>query len=109
MTLSWLLIITILAAAFAIVDGVRRVRGRNNSVLAIAELVLAVLMLISVFIAFPAPLSTFLFALALEIEQGDDLRHAGRDRQAALDGQVDLHGGSLATGCAETRRARPGR
>ncbi len=67
MTLSWLLIITILAAAFAIVDGVRRVRGRNNSVLAIAELVLAVLMLFSVFIAFPAPLSTFLFALALEI------------------------------------------
>jgi len=67
MTLSWLLIITILAAVFAIVDGIRRVRGRNNSILAVAELVLAVLMLISVFIAFPAPFSTFIFALALEV------------------------------------------
>ncbi len=67
MTISWLLIITILAAVFAIVDGIRRVRGRNNSILAVAELVLAVLMLISVFIAFPAPFSTFIFALALEV------------------------------------------
>lgn len=68
MTLSWLLIVTVLAAALAIVDGIRRVRGhRSNSILAIAELVLAVLMLISVFVAFPAPLGTFLFSLALEI------------------------------------------
>lgn len=67
-TLSWLLIITVLAAALAIFDGVRRLRGhRSNSILAIAELVFAVLMLISVFVAFPAPLGTFLFSLALEI------------------------------------------
>jgi hypothetical protein len=43
MLLSWLLIITILAAVFA------------------------VLMLVSIFIAFPAPLGTFIFALALEV------------------------------------------
>ena len=68
MTLSWLLIITVLAAALAIVDGVRRVRGhRSNSILAIAELVFAVLMLISVFVAFPAPLGTILFSIALEV------------------------------------------
>jgi uncharacterized membrane protein len=68
MTLSWLLIITVLAAALAVVDGVRRVRGhRTNSILAIAELVFAVLMLISVFVAFPAPLGTILFSIALEI------------------------------------------
>ncbi len=67
MTLTWLLIITVLAAALALIDGVRRLRGRNNSILAIAELVLAALMLVSVFIAFPAPLSTFIFAIALEV------------------------------------------
>jgi hypothetical protein len=67
-TLSWLLIITVLAAALAIFDGIRRIRGHHsNSILAIAELVFAVLMLLSVFIAFPAPLSTFLFALGLEV------------------------------------------
>ncbi|HPM52389.1 MAG TPA: hypothetical protein PK282_09150, partial [Rhodoglobus sp.] len=49
-------------------DGIRRVRGnRTNSILAIAELVFAVLMLISIFIAFPAPLGTFVFAVALEV------------------------------------------
>ncbi|MEO6942759.1 MAG: hypothetical protein ABI238_03910 [Terrimesophilobacter sp.] len=66
-TLSWLLIITILAAALAVWDGLRRLRGRrSHSILAIAELVFAVLMLLSIFIAFPAPLGTFLFALVLE-------------------------------------------
>lgn len=68
MTLSWLLIITVLAAALAIFDGVRRVRGhKSNSILAIAELLFAVLMLVSVFVALPAPLGTAFFAIGLEI------------------------------------------
>jgi len=68
MVISWLLLITIAAAGLAIFDGVRRVRGHHgNSIIAIAELVLAVLMLVSVFIAFPAPLGTILFAIGLEI------------------------------------------
>ena len=67
-TLSWLLIITVLAAVLALFDGIGRLRGkRSNSILAIAELVFAVLMLLSIFIAFPAPFTTFLFALILEI------------------------------------------
>lgn len=67
-TLSWLLIITILAAALALFDGISRLRGRrSNSILAIAELVFAVLMLISIFFAFPAPMGTFLFAIILEV------------------------------------------
>ncbi len=67
-TLSWLLIITILAAAFAIFDGISRLTGRrSNSILAIVELLLAVLMLLSIFFAFPAPLGTFLFSLLLEV------------------------------------------
>jgi len=67
MTISLLLVITILAAALAVIDAVRRLRGRNNSILAVAELVFAALMLISVFIAFPAPFSTYIFALILLI------------------------------------------
>ena len=67
-TLSWLLIVTILAAALALFDGISRVRGRGgNSILAIAELLFAALMLVSIFFAFPAPLGTFLFALILEV------------------------------------------
>ena len=67
-TLSWLLIITVLAAALALFDGISRLRGkRSNSILAIAEIVFAVLMLLSIFIPFPAPFTTFLFALILEI------------------------------------------
>ena len=67
-TLSWLLIITILAAALALIDGIFRLRGRrSNSVLAIAELVFALLMLLTLFFAFPAPLTTLLFAILLEV------------------------------------------
>lgn len=67
-TLSWLFIITVLAAALALVDGIARLSGRrSNSILAIAELLFAVLMLLSLFIPFPAPLGTFLFAVLLEI------------------------------------------
>ncbi len=67
-TLSWLLIITILAAALSLFDGISRLRGRrSNSILAIAELIFAVLMLISIFFLFPAPLGTLLFAIILEV------------------------------------------
>jgi hypothetical protein len=67
-TLSWLLIITILAAALSLWDGVTRLRGRrSNSILAVSELVFALLMLLSIFFAFPAPLGTFLFAVILEV------------------------------------------
>ncbi|GAA3743012.1 hypothetical protein GCM10022239_18080 [Leifsonia bigeumensis] len=67
-TLSWLFIITILAAALALFDGISRLSGRrSNSILAIGELLFAALMLLSIFFAFPAPLGTFLFSLLLEI------------------------------------------
>ncbi|WP_394770103.1 hypothetical protein [Lacisediminihabitans sp.] len=66
-TLTWLLIITILAAALAIYDGIVRLQGkRGNSVLAVAELVLAGLMLVSLFVALPVPFTTFAFSLVLE-------------------------------------------
>jgi hypothetical protein len=66
-TLTWLLIITILAGASAVYDGIVRLQGkRGNSFLAVAEIVLAGLMLVSVFVALPAPFTTFIFSLVLE-------------------------------------------
>ena len=68
MVVSLLIIVTILAAAVSLYDGIARVRGRRtNSVLAIVEIIAAALMLVAVFITFPAPLNLFLFALILEI------------------------------------------
>ena len=66
-TLSWLIIVTVLAAGLALADGIIRLRGsRNNSIIAIAEVAVAALMLVSAFTALPAPFTTFFFALALE-------------------------------------------
>jgi len=67
-TLSWLVIVTVVAAGLALADGIIRLRGsRHNSILAIAEVAVAALMLVSAFTALPAPFTTFFFALVLEV------------------------------------------
>jgi hypothetical protein len=66
-TLSWLLIVTVLAAGLSLFDGITRMRGKGNTILAVAELVFAALMLLSIFIAFPPPFTTLLFAIILEV------------------------------------------
>ena len=67
-TINLLFIITVLAAGLSIYDGIARLRGRRNggSIVAIAEIVFAALMLLSLFIAFPAPLGLLTWALLLE-------------------------------------------
>ncbi|MCU1535202.1 MAG: hypothetical protein JWR53_1683 [Glaciihabitans sp.] len=66
-TISWLFIITVLAAALGLYDAITRLRGRRGaSALAVAELIAAGLMLVSIF--FPhVPLGTQLLSLILEI------------------------------------------
>lgn len=67
-TINLLFVITILAAALSLFDGIARLRGRGGaSILAVAEIVFAVLMLISLFVAFPAPLTLLTWAILLEI------------------------------------------
>jgi len=67
-TVNLLFIVTILAAALSLYDGIARVRGRGgNSIIAIAEIVFAALMLVSLFVAFPAPLGLLTWAILLEI------------------------------------------
>jgi hypothetical protein len=68
-TLNLLTVVTVLAAVFALLDGANRTRTRRgNSLLAFIEIVLAGLMLISIFVMIPTlPNGTFLFALLLLI------------------------------------------
>ncbi|MCU1579314.1 MAG: hypothetical protein JWP19_1518 [Rhodoglobus sp.] len=67
-TINLLFIITILAGALSLYDGIARIRGRgSNSILAIAEIVFAALLLVSVFVTFPAPLGLLTWAILLEI------------------------------------------
>lgn len=67
-TVNLLFIITLLAGVLSLYDGIVRVRGRRaSSVIAIAEIVFAALLLVSVFVAFPAPLTLLTWAILLEI------------------------------------------
>lgn len=67
-TVNLLFIITILAGALSLYDGIARVRGRGaNSILAIAEIVFAALLLVSLFVTFPAPLGLLTWAILLLI------------------------------------------
>lgn len=68
MTINLLFVITILAGALSLYDGIVRIRGRRaSSILAIAEIFFSALLLVSLFVAFPAPLSLLTWAILLEI------------------------------------------
>ncbi|MBM7831883.1 asparagine N-glycosylation enzyme membrane subunit Stt3 [Agromyces cerinus] len=49
-TLSWLLIIALVGGALALVDGIRRLRGRGGSVVGIIEVIVAALFVLSLFL-----------------------------------------------------------
>ncbi len=67
-TLSWLLLITLAAAVLSIVDGVLRSRGRGSGMaVAIAEIVLGALLLLSAVFQVQLPVGTTLIAVLLEI------------------------------------------
>ena len=68
-TINLLFIITVVGGALALVDGIVRLRGRRGggSIVAIAEIVFAALLLVSLFVAFPAPLTLLTWAILLEI------------------------------------------
>jgi hypothetical protein len=67
-TLNILTLITAAAAVLALLDGNGRLRSsRNSTVLAVLELVLAVLMLLTFFTPLPAPLSLIVVSVILEV------------------------------------------
>lgn len=60
---TWLLLILAAAVVFAIIDAVLRIRGRGTSVLAIIELIIAILLALSWFV--DIPIGRFALAVAL--------------------------------------------
>jgi hypothetical protein len=65
-TLNLFTILLIVVGALAIFDGVTRLRGRRaNSILAIVEIVFGVLLILTLFVGFPAPFNQLLFSIVL--------------------------------------------
>jgi hypothetical protein len=52
-TLSWLLVIGLVGAILALVDGIIRVRGRGVAIVAVIEIIVAALFILSFFVAVP--------------------------------------------------------
>jgi len=52
-TLSWLLVIGLIGAILALVDGIIRVRGRGVAILAVIEIIVAALFILSFFVVVP--------------------------------------------------------
>jgi hypothetical protein len=65
-TLSWLLLIAIVGGALALIDGIIRVRGRGTAIVAVIEIIVAALFLISLFVA-GIPFGTTVLAVVLLI------------------------------------------
>lgn len=68
MVITLLTILIVLAGAFSIFDGIARLRGgRGGTIIGIAEIVFAVFMLLTLVVAFPAPLTFLTWCILLEI------------------------------------------
>ena len=52
-TLSWLLIIGLIGGALALIDGIIRVRGRGTAIIAVIEIIVAALFILSFFLNVP--------------------------------------------------------
>ena len=64
-TLSWLLIIGLLGGILALVDGIIRVRGRGTAIVAVIEIIVAALFILSFFGV--VPFGSLILAIALLI------------------------------------------
>lgn len=52
-TLSWLLIIGLVGGVLTLIDGIMRVRGRGSAILAVIEIIVAALFILSFFVVVP--------------------------------------------------------
>lgn len=64
-TLSWLLIIGLLGGILALVDGIIRVRGRGTALVAVIEIIVAALFILSFFVV--VPFGSLILAIVLLI------------------------------------------
>jgi hypothetical protein len=65
-TLTWLLVLALIGGALALIDGIIRVRGRGTAIVAVIEIIVAALFLISLFVA-GIPFGTTVLAIVLLI------------------------------------------
>jgi hypothetical protein len=52
-TLSWLLLIGLIGGVLALIDGITRVRGRGTAIVAVIEIIVAALFILSFFVVVP--------------------------------------------------------
>ncbi len=64
-TLSWLLIIGLLGGILALIDGIIRVRGRGTALVAVIEIIVAALFILSFFVV--VPFGSLILAIVLLI------------------------------------------
>jgi hypothetical protein len=65
--LSTGVILTVLAAGFSLYDGIARSRGKGNTVLPVVEIILAALLLASVFFELPIDVPKLTLVILLEV------------------------------------------
>ncbi|MBW8872674.1 MAG: hypothetical protein JF618_11125 [Leifsonia sp.] len=65
-TLTWLLVLALIGGALALIDGIIRVRGRGTAILAVIEIIVAALFLLSLFVP-GIPFGSVVLAIALLI------------------------------------------
>ena len=63
--MPWLAIILFAAAALAVIDGVIRVRGRGTPILAVIEIIVGALVILSFFINVPVAIITLVIILGI--------------------------------------------
>ncbi len=64
-TLSWLLNIGLLGGVLALIDGIIRVRGRGTAIVAVIEIIVAALFILSFFVV--VPFGSLILAIVLLI------------------------------------------
>ncbi|MGR0219807.1 hypothetical protein [Agromyces sp. ZXT2-6] len=83
LTLSWLLVIAFAGGILALVDGIMRARGRGSNVVAIIEIIAAVLFLLSLF--FPGiPFGSLILGIILAIVVAVQLFMRGSTRRGGI-------------------------
>ena len=82
MTFTWLTIILFAAGLLSIIDGVIRVRGRGTPILAVIEIILGALVVLSFFINIPVAIITLVILLAIALVL--QLIFRGTTRRAGL-------------------------
>lgn len=63
-TLDLLFVIAVIGGALALIDGIMRVRGRGSSIVAVIEIIVAALFLLSLFVA-GIPFGSLILAIVL--------------------------------------------